>query len=49
MGMAESKLSNSKSCPQKIIKELYDKITVASALVDAEPNKGEMGPKVFKR
>jgi len=28
---------------------LYDKITVASALVDAEPNKGEMGPKVFKR
>jgi len=34
---------------QKIIKELYDKITVASALVDAEPNKGEMGPKVFKR
>jgi len=33
----------------KLIKELYDKITTASALVDDEPNKGEMGPKVFKR
>ncbi len=33
----------------KIEKEIRTKIYAASAVVDAEPMKGEMGPKVFKR
>lgn len=33
----------------KIEKEISAKIYTASAVVDAEPLKGEMGPKVFKR
>ena len=33
----------------KLKKELRDKINVAAAIAEAEPMKGEMGPKVFKR
>jgi recombination protein RecA len=33
----------------KLELELRHKVTLAAAVVDAEPLKGEMGPKVFKR
>lgn len=33
----------------KVEKDIREKITLASAAADAEPLKGEMGPKVFKR